>query len=153
MRIFRLLLLTVALAVPGCGGSTPTEPEAPSLALLLPQSVQARIVACDTCPDPIIVTAEFTVAVQSLDSRGGTVASVETTVVNQSRSVMMVRNVRPNSDFGYPDTSLPPGGRLELAAGAAFSLPPPRDEIVVRVLVRMSDGREASATAPVVVVA
>jgi hypothetical protein len=152
VRSLRLLLLAVALTAPGCGES-PTGPDAPSLVILLPAAVQAQMVACPGCSDPsVVATAEFPVTVRSLDAHGGVVESLETAVVNRSRLLPLVRNVRPNSDFGYPDTSLPARGALVLAAGAVFPLPPPRDEIVVRVLVRLTDGREVSATAPVVVI-
>lgn len=110
------------------------------------------MVVCPGCADPgVYATAEFPVTLQSLDARGGNVESVETAVINRSRFLTLVRNVRPNADFGYPDASLPARGALVLAAGAVFPLPPPRDDIVARVLVRMTDGREVSATAPVVV--
>jgi hypothetical protein len=91
------------------------------------------------------------VTIQNPDG-AGTLATVETRVVNRSRFMELARNVRPNKDFSYPDRHVPAAGTLVVEAGAGFGLPPPRDEIVATVIVRLTDGREAAASAQVAIV-
>lgn len=93
--------------------------------------------------------AEFSVSVSDPFRRGGTLAAVETVVENRSRRLELGRNTRPNASVGYDDVTVPQGSALVLPAGIVFTMPPPRDEVVVTVTVRLTDGREGSASSRV----
>lgn len=146
----RRLALAVLLTAPaGCGSG---EPSPPALRLTLPTRAEGRLVTCATCEAPTTtVVVEFTVGVGDPDGPGGTIERLETIVTNRSRASEIGRNVRPNADYAFPDSRVPPGGQVAVQAGIVIALPPPRDEIVVTVLARLTDGREASGTTPLAV--
>lgn len=142
--------LTVILAVALTAAcAAPTAPT-PVLMLTVAQPVVAHVVPAPEGAAPHLVS-EFPVTVADPTGPGGTVASVTVVVWNRSRAAEVGRNVRPNKDFVYSDTTLPPRGSLSLAAGGVFSLTPPRDELEVIVLIDLSDGRRVSRTAQLVV--
>jgi hypothetical protein len=146
-------IVTVALlALVACSDRGVTQPTPAPLQIEIPSVITARLQTCPTCTPAFPVVAEFPVAISDAVGRGGVVESVETRVQNISRGVVMAINMRPNGDFGYPDTSVPANGQLVLQAGIVFDLPPPRDEIRAIVTVRLTDGRQAVASAPVMVV-
>jgi hypothetical protein len=94
---------------------------------------------------------EFPLTIADPTGPGGTLASVTLVVRNVSRAMEAGRNVRPNADFAYPVTTIPPRGSLSLAAGLVFPVTPPRDELEVVVSVALTDGRTVNRTARVAV--
>ncbi len=68
------------------------------------------------------------------------------------RGIEIARNVRPNGHVGLSASAVPAGGRVTVDSGIGFPAPPPRDSLTVTGIVRLTDGREASASAPLVVV-
>lgn len=139
------------IAAPGCGDDGPG-PTPPPLTLVLPGTVEGRLVTCATCAEPsVTVVLEFPVTVRDADGPGGTIVRLETIAMNRSRGLEVARNVRPNATYAFPDPSIPAHGQRVVEAGLVFGVPPPRDEIVVTVQVRLTDGREASATAPLAI--
>jgi hypothetical protein len=142
----RLALAVLLTAAAGCGSE---QPSPPAVRLALPTRAEGRLVTCATCEEPsTTVVIEFTVGVRDPDGPGGTIERLETIVTNRSRASEIGRNVRPNADYTFDDSHVPAGGQVAVQAGIVISLPPPRDEIVVTVLVRLADGREASGTTP-----
>ena len=128
----------------GCG--SPTAPS-PAFAISFADPVAAQRVVCASCtvePREWAV-AEFPVTVTAPPGRSGAVASVETRVTNRTRGgVELGRNVRPNRDYAYGDTQVPPGGSLVLAAGVVFHpLPAAGDEVRIEVVATLMDGRTA----------
>ena len=107
--------------------------------------------ACTTCQEPstsLVIDLPATVRDQS--GPGGTVERLTTILTNRSRDVEIGRNVRPNAGYAFPSTTLPAGGQLVLQAGLTTAPPPPRDEVILTVHVRLTDGRESQASAPLV---
>lgn len=142
------LLLTTTWAC-GDAGPGPTPP----LMLVLPATVEGRMATCTGCTDPTpTVVLEFPVTILDPQGSGGTIERLETIVMNRSRGLEVARNVRPNADYAFPDSSVPAHGQLVVQAGIVFGPPPPRDEIVVAVRVRLTDQREASSTVPLTIV-
>jgi hypothetical protein len=131
---------------------SPTRPGRPPIALTIPSTVTGRYVSCATCEVTLWISVEFPVVVADPDGAGGTVQDVRVTATNQSRGTVLAGNTRPNSEFPYPNTTVPAGGTLSLMAGVVISpASPPRDEVVIAVLVTLSDGRTGLASAPLVV--
>lgn len=106
------------------------------------------MVSCASCPDAPTLVIDVPVTISDPMGSGGVLAEVTLVALNRSRSLELARNTRPNDEYAFPDTSVPAGGQLVVRAGLVAPLPPPRDEISVTVHVRLTDGREASATAP-----
>jgi hypothetical protein len=146
-----MVLLAGPLAATGCSRDDPTGPSPLPVLVSIPDPVEARGDVCATCADPAVTVAEFAVTITDPFRRGGTVVAVETLVENRSRRSEIGRNTRPNASAGYPDVTVPRETALVLPAGIVFPLPPPRDEITITVMVRLSDGREGSATSRVFV--
>jgi hypothetical protein len=134
---------------------SPARPDGAGLSVVIPSTIQGRLVSCPTCDGGTLsVAAEFPVTVGDPDGSGGVVEQVRTTVVNRSRGISLGANVRPNPQFSYPTTSVPARASLELSAGLVITPPPPpRDEVSVTVFVQLTDGRTATASAPLVVTA
>jgi hypothetical protein len=151
-RVVAAVLVPWAIvSMAACGGDA--APSRPALALSMASPVEGRADICGSCSDvPATVVVETSVAVSDPSGPGGVVEALTTIVMNRSRALEVARNVRPNADFAFPATNVPAGGRLTLEAGVVAPLPPPRDEMAVTVHVRLTDGREASATAPLHVV-
>jgi hypothetical protein len=147
-RMHLLAAWAIALGA-ACAGET-----GPSRAVLdvsMASTVEGRLVACETCQDGAVVAVEVSATVSDPNGPGGVVARVTAVVVNRSRSVEVARNVRPNADQGLAATTLPPNGQLVVQAGVVAPLPPPRDDVVLTVTVALTDGREATASARLVV--
>ena len=141
------LAVTAALAS-GAGCGSPAQPTRPPITLTVPAIVTGRYVTCDTCEVGLWISLEFPVTVGDPDGSGGTVQEVRVTATNRSRGQVLGGSSRPNADFAYPDTTVPAGGTLTLMAGLVISpAPPPRDEVVVGVLVTLGDGRSALGSA------
>ena len=153
VRGSRLLhaLVAVSLAA-ACGNEMRTTAPTPSLVLTFAEPVVARVVAAPSgvTAEPHLVTG-FPVTIADPAGPGGTLASVTLVVRNVSRAMEAGRNVRPNADFAYPVTTIPPRGSLSVEAGISFPLSPPRDELEVAVSVALTDGRMVTRTARVVV--
>jgi len=147
----RLLLACLAATMAGCGGGAASRPSPPPLSLILPAAVEGHYTNCTTCADPVTVVVALAVTVVDANGPGGTVATLETRVVNSSRGVEVVRNVRPNAAAGLSPTALPAGGRVIIETGVVFPPPPPRDALILLVVARLTDGREATATAPLTI--
>lgn len=129
-------------------------PSPPPIVLTLPAVVQGQIVSCAGCQEPSVsVVIAFAVTIGDPNGSGGTLERLTTVVMNRSRGIEAARNVRPNADYAFPSIDLPAGGQLVVQAGAVSTVPPPRDEMAVTVVVRLTDGREASASASLAVVA
>jgi hypothetical protein len=141
------LAVTAALAM-GAGCDNPAQPTQPPIALTVPAVVTGRYVACEPCEVALWVSLEFPVTVGDPEGSGGTVQEVRVTATNRSRGQVLAGGSRPNADFSYPDTTIAAGGRLTLMAGLVISpAPPPRDEVVIGVLVTLGDGRFAVGSA------
>jgi hypothetical protein len=147
-RPVRVLAFLVALLVAGCDDAPPSSPSR-ALTLAFADPVLARLVAGDDAA-AVYAVAEFDVVVGDPLGPGGVVRSVETRIVNRSRTTEVARNARPNSDFAYPNTAVPAGGSLTLPAGVVYPLPPPRDDVQVVVTVMLTDGRRVEQAARVV---
>jgi hypothetical protein len=135
-----LACLLLACAAAACDNPG-TGPSPAALTLTVADPLSARLDAGAT-----VMVAEFPVTIADPAGGGGTLATLVTTVVNRSRGDTLVRNERPNASFAFPDATVPAGGSLTVQAGAVFAAPPPRDEIVVIVEARLSDGRSAQRT-------
>lgn len=116
---------------------SPASASPPPLVLTYATPVTATLVG-DT------FVAEFPVTLSDPRGSGGTIAYLETIVFNQSRKLEVQRNRRPNASFALPVATLPAGRSITLPAGVAYAPPPPRDQIIISVTVRLTDGREAS---------
>lgn len=138
-------IATIAASMSGCGndhiGPTPLPG---GMRLVFDDPVLAQFV-----PSTGVFVAEFPVTVVDEADRGGQLLFLETMVYNRSRNILMASNQRPNDTYGFPQQSLPARGQLTVEAGVGFSPPPPRDEIVITVRVRLSDGRQAERAASV----
>jgi hypothetical protein len=143
MRRYGLLGLLAALpavaSAAACGRS-PTSASPPPLVLAFAAPVTATFVT-DT------FVAEFPVTLSDPNGTGGTVAYLDTIVFNQSRNLEAKRNRRPNASFALPVATVPAGGSVTLPAGVGYAPPPPRDQMIITVTVRLTDGREASHSA------
>lgn len=140
VRLACLALLLAACAVAACDNNA-TSPSPAALSLAIADPVVARFEAATNA-----MVAEFPATISDPAGGGGTLAMVVTTVFNRTRGAAVVRNERPNGSFAFPETALPAGGSLTVQAGAAFAAPPPRDDIVVVVEARLSDGRAVQRT-------
>lgn len=145
-RAIRIVVVLTGLFVAaGCEGPRRTTSPTPHLTLTFIDPVSARMVACQSCAPPTThLVSEFTVTVGDPAGPGGSVETVTTVVRNTSRGLDVGRNVRPNRDFAYPSTMLPPRGSLTLEAGIVIDPPPPRDALEISVSVRLTDGRTVS---------
>ena len=135
-----------------CGDNPASGPSLPLLSIAVPAQLEGRHAACTTCSDGPAVVVEFAVTVSDAAGPGGTLATLDTRVLNRSRGIEIARNVRPNGDVGLSASAVPAGGRVTVESGIGFPAPPQRDSLTLTVIVRMTDGREASATTPLVVV-
>lgn len=128
-------------------------PSPPPIVLTLPAVVEGQLVSCTGCQEPSVwVVIEFAVTIADPHGRGGTLERLTTIVMNRSRATEAARSVRPNADYAFSSTDVPAGGQLVVQAGVVSAVPPPRDEMSVTVVVRLTDGREVSASAPLAVV-
>jgi hypothetical protein len=130
------------------GCSSEAKPTPPPIAVSLASPVEGRVVSCASCPDVPTLVIDVPVTISDPMGTGGVLAEVTLVALNRSRGGELARNTRPNAEYAFPDASVPAGGQLVVRAGLVAPLPPPRDEISVTVLVRLTDGREASAAAP-----
>ena len=146
----RPLLAALAMAL-GAACTGDAGPSRAVLELSMSSTVEGRLVACETCEDGPVVVVEVPATLSDPSGPGGVVARVTAVVVNRSRSVEVARNVRPNADQGLIATTLPASGQRVVQAGVVAPLPPPRDDLAVTVSVALTDGREATATARLVV--
>jgi hypothetical protein len=151
-RRARILVAGWLAVAAACGDNPVSGPSLPPLSLAAPAQVEGRYTTCTACSDSPTVVVQFAVTVVDATGPGGTVATLDTRVINQSRGIEIARNVRPNGDVGLSASAVPAGGRVTVESGIGFPAPPPRDSLTVTVTVRMTDGREASASAPVVIV-
>ena len=69
-----------------------------------------------------------------------------------SRGVEVARNTRPNGSVGLSPSALPARGQVTIEAGIGFPPPPPRDSLTVIATATLTDGRQASASAPLTIV-
>jgi hypothetical protein len=144
------LLVSVMVALgAACAGDA--APSRPSLVLSMASTVDGRLVTCESCQSGPIVVVDVPVTLSDPGGPGGVVAQVTALVMNRSRSLEVARNVRPNADEGLAAADLPPRGQLRLQAGVVAPLPPPRDELAVTVSVTLTDGRQATASARLVI--
>jgi hypothetical protein len=151
MKARARVALAAALLCGLTGCSDEVAPSPPPISLTLPSPAEGRLVACMTCPEPsTTLVIELPVTVRDQSGPGGTVERLTTILTNRSRDIEIGRNVRPNSSYAFPSSALPAGGQLVLQAGLTTAPPPPRDELILTVHVRLTDGREAQASAPLV---
>lgn len=151
-RRARPLLYVLMLLAAGCSDDGGPTPSPPPLTIAVPNPVEGRLVTCAECQAPTVtVILEFPVTIGDPAGAGGTLEQLETIVVNATRGEEIARNVRPNTSFAFPSTSVPAGGTLTVEAGVGFAIPPPRDDVRVTVRARLTDGRSASASVPLVV--
>ena len=145
------LAVAVALLCGLAACSDEVAPSPPPITLTLPSPAEGRLVACATCQEPsTTLVIELPVTVRDQSGPGGTVERLTTILTNRSRDVEVGRNIRPNASYAFPSSALPPGGQLVLQAGLTTAPPPPRDELILTVHVRLTDGREAQASGPLV---
>ena len=147
------VVLAAALLCGLAACSNESAPSPPPIAVTLPSPAEARLVACATCQEPsTTLVIELPVTVRDPTGPGGTVERLTTILTNRSRDIEVGRNTRPNANYAFPSTTLPAGGQLVLQAGLTTAPPPPpRDELILTVHVRLTDGREAQASGPLVV--
>lgn len=137
-RVFILCLLLAPL--PACDGDGPSAPAGIAVVPSVPVvAFEGSGVDC----------ALFAVTVRDLGSRGGSLQFLDTTALRTADSAALATNRRPNVDFPFPSTALPPGGDLEVEAGVCWE-PQPADTLLeVRVEVEVDPGnRRASAQVP-----
>jgi hypothetical protein len=146
VRLHCLAWLLAVCAAAACNDTTGPSPA--ELTLFVTEPVVARLEAGTG-----LMVLEFPVIIADPAGGGGTLATLATTVFNRSRNSAVVRNERPNGSFAFPEVTLPAGGSLTAQAGAVFTPPPPRDEIVVIVEARLSNGRSAQRTVRVAPIA
>jgi len=142
-----LLVIPLALAAFAGACGHDAAPTPPPLTVSLPVTVLARYTTCVTCTDGLTVVADVPVTVMDAAGPGGTLASVEVRVMNTSRGQEIARNLRPNADAPLIPNVVPAGGQIVVPTGIAFPAPPPRDALMVVATVTATDGREASASA------
>lgn len=143
--------LAMALLCGSTACSDEVAPSPPPISVTLPSPAEGRLLSCAICADPsITLVIELPVTVRDAMGPGGTVERLTTILTNRSRDVEIGRNIRPNASYAFPSTSLPPGGQLVLQAGLTTAPPPPRDELRLTVHVRLTDGREARVSVPLV---
>jgi hypothetical protein len=153
------LALTWLLASIACDGGAAGPSERPSgvpptavLALEVPETVQGRYVACDTCEVPLVVVAEFDVTVGDPRGPGGILERVEVVASDLSRGTVYARNARPNRDVALANREIPAGGTLTAPAGIVIApAPPPRDSVALSIVVALTDGRTSTRTVPLAV--
>ena len=142
-------LASVTLAA-GCGDSD-NGPSPATLVLTLPAAIEGHYSTCQTCTDPVAVIVNFPVTVIDASGPGGTIAALDTRVMDTSRGTEVARNTRPNGDVGLSPSALPAGGQVTIDAGIGFPPPPPRDALLLVATARLTDGRSASASAPLTI--
>ena len=143
------LVTTFLIGLAAC--SNDVAPSPPPITLTLPSPAEGRLLSCAICADPsITLVIELPVTVRDAMGPGGNVERLTTILTNRSRDLEIGRNIRPNSSYAFPSTTLPAGGQLALQAGLTTAPPPPRDELLLTVQVRLTDGREAQVSAPLV---
>ncbi len=119
------LFLLLALPFAACGGDdSPTQP--PALVL----SVSGPIVAFEGSG---VDCAAFPVRVGSPSSEGGTLDALEVTALRTGDSTELATNRRPNEDHTFPDTTIPPGGLLEVEGAVCWPPQPAGTGLAVRV--------------------
>ena len=139
--------MALAVMAAACGGPS-SGPSRPPLVLTLPAALEGHYAICVTCTDPPAVIVTFAVTVSDASGPGGTIATLEARVMDISRGVEIARNTRPNGDVGLSPSAVPAGGQVSIEAGIGFPPPPPRDALTVIATAKLTDGREASASAP-----
>jgi hypothetical protein len=151
MKARARVALAMALLCGLAACSDEVAPSPPPIAVTLPSPAEGRLVACATCQEPsVTLVVELPVTVRDASGPGGAVERLTTILTNRSRDVEVGRNVRPNASYAFPSSTLPAGGQLVLQAGLTTAPPPPRDELILTVHVRLTDGREAQVSAPLV---
>ena len=151
-RTLRCVVAAAVLAVTAACGDSPDGPSPAPLVLTMPAAIEGRHSTCQTCSDPVAVVVTFPVTVTDASGPGGTIATLETRVMDTSRGVEVGRNTRPNGDVGLSPSTLPARGQVTIEAGIGFPPPPPRDSLTVIATVTLTDGRQASASAPLTIV-
>jgi hypothetical protein len=151
VRILRFVAAAALVATAACGDS-PEGPSPAPLVLTMPAAVEGRYSTCQTCADPVAVVVSFPVTVSDASGPGGTIATLETRVMDTSRGVEVARNTRPNGSVGLSPSALPARGQVTIEAGIGFPPPPPRDSLTVIATATLTDGRQASASAPLTIV-
>jgi hypothetical protein len=151
VRTLRLLAAAALVVTAACGDS-PESPSPAPLVLTMPAAVEGRYSTCQTCADPVAVVVTFAVTVTDASGPGGTIATLETRVMDTSRGVEVARNTRPNGSVGLSPSALPARGQVTIEAGIGFPPPPPRDSLTVIATATLTDGRQASASAPLTIV-
>ena len=106
VRTLRLLAAAALVVTAACGDS-PESPSPAPLVLTMPAAVEGRYSTCQTCADPIAVVVTFAVTVTDASGPGGTIATLETRVMDTSRGVEVARNTRPNGSVGLSPSALP----------------------------------------------
>ena len=151
-RALRRLAAALAIVTLGasCGDSSSGPSPAPIL-LTLPTAIEGHYSTCQTCTDPVAVIVTFPVTVSDASGPGGTIATLDTRVMDTSRGTEVARNTRPNGDVGLSPSALPAGGQVTIDAAIGFPPPPPRDALMVVATARLTDGRSASASAPLTI--
>lgn len=139
-RIAVAVVMASAVVLGACRVTGPT-PLAPNLLLDFEEPVIARFVSATG-----VFIAEFPVTVSDPHGQGGRLALVEAVVFNRSRGSVVGSNRRPNVSHPFAEADVPAGGSLTVAAGVGFEPPPPRDELVITVRVRLTDDREVVRT-------
>ncbi len=142
--------LAIVTVGAGCGDSSSGPSPAPIL-LTLPAAIEGHYSTCQTCTDPVAVIVNFPVTVSDARGPGGTIAALDMRVMDTSRGTEVARNTRPNGDVGLSPSALPAGGQVTIDAGIGFPPPPPRDALLVVATASLTDGRSASASAPLTI--
>lgn len=143
--------MAVALLCGLAACSDEVAPSPPPITVTLPSPAEGRLVACTSCQEPsTTLVIELPVTVRDQSGPGRTVERLTTILANRSRDVEVGRNVRPNASYAFLSSTVPAGGQLVVQAGLTTVPPPPRDELILTVHVRLTDGREAQVSAPLV---
>ena len=150
VRTLRFVAAAALVVTAGC--DSPEGPSPAPLVLTMPTAVEGRYSTCQTCADPVAVVVDFPVTVSDASGPGGTIATLETRVMDTSRGVEIARNTRPNGDVGLSPSALPARGQVTIEAGIGFPPPPPRDALTIIATATLTDGRQASASAPLTIV-
>jgi hypothetical protein len=136
-RVVGSSVLWLVFSLLACDGDGPSEPA--GIAVLPAVPVVAFEGSGVDC-------AVFPVRIRDLGRQGGSLDSLTTRAIRSADGTVLATNRRPNVDFAFPSTALPPGGELEVEAGACWPPQPARTLLEVRIEAEVDPGNRRAST-------